>query len=79
MIPQIDEQQIAMIALAMHPPRKPDRFADMRRARRAAGMGAIGMHDRLASGKRMEARKIGSGGKVKRGVGGRFLIGVDPD
>ena len=44
MVAQIDEQQLAVVALAVHPARQPGRGAGIRQAERAAGMGAIGVH-----------------------------------
>jgi hypothetical protein len=41
MVAQVDEQQIAVIALALHPARKPGRLADMVRPQLAAGMGSV--------------------------------------
>ena len=41
MIAQVDEQQVAVVALAMHPARQPGRLADMCGAQLAAGMGAV--------------------------------------
>src|SRR5438270_3981563 len=44
MIAQIDEQQLTVVALAMHPARKPDGFADIVEAQRSAAVGTIGVH-----------------------------------
>jgi hypothetical protein len=44
MIAEIDEQQIAMVALAVDPAGKPDDLSRIAGAERAASMGAIGMH-----------------------------------
>ena len=44
MVAEIDEQQPAMVAHAMHPARKPDGLADVVFAKLAASMGAIGVH-----------------------------------
>src|ERR1700712_3539705 len=44
MVPQIDEEQAAMVALAVNPTRKPDGLAGITGAKRAAGMGAVGVH-----------------------------------
>jgi hypothetical protein len=49
MIAQVDEQQVPVIALAMDPSRKADRFADVAQAQVGAGMGAIGVHDEIGS------------------------------
>ncbi len=46
MVAQIDEQEVAMVALAVNPAREPDSLADMRGAQLAAIVGAIGMHVR---------------------------------
>ena len=45
MVAQVDENQPAMVAAAIHPAGQPDGLADMRLAQFAAGVGAIGMHD----------------------------------
>jgi hypothetical protein len=45
MIAQIDEQQIAMVALAMDPTGKPRRRSGVLAAQLTAGMRSIGMHD----------------------------------
>ncbi len=44
MVAQIDEQQPAMVALAMHPAREADILADMLGAKLTAGVRAIGVH-----------------------------------
>ena len=44
MVAQIDEQQLAMVALAVHPAGQTRRLPGIGEAERAAGMGAIGMH-----------------------------------
>ena len=44
MVAQIDEQQPAMVALAVHPARQAHSLADMLGAKLAAMMGAIGVH-----------------------------------
>ena len=44
MIAQIDEEEPAMVALAMHPARKPHRLAGIGGAQRGAGMGTVGVH-----------------------------------
>jgi hypothetical protein len=44
MVPEIDEDQIAMIALAMDPAGEPGRMADIGQSERAAGVRAVGMH-----------------------------------
>ena len=43
-VAQVDEQQLAVIALAVDPPGQPDLLADVGRAQLAAVVGAIGMH-----------------------------------
>ena len=45
MIAQIDEQQPAMVALAVHPAGKPDGLARIGGTKGAAGMGAVGVHE----------------------------------
>ena len=47
MVAQIDEQQLAVVALAVHPARQPGRAAGVGGAERAAGMGAIGVHGEI--------------------------------
>jgi hypothetical protein len=49
MIAQIDEQQLPVIALPMHPAGEFDGLANMEGAKRIAMMGAVGMHGFLAS------------------------------
>jgi hypothetical protein len=44
MVPQIDEEQTAMVALAVHPSGKAGGLARVLGAERAAGMGAVGVH-----------------------------------
>jgi hypothetical protein len=44
MVAQIDEEQPAMVALAVHPAREAGRLPGVFGAKRAAGMGAIGVH-----------------------------------
>ena len=44
MVAQIDEQELAVIALAVHPARQSGGDAGIREAERAAGMGTIGVH-----------------------------------
>jgi hypothetical protein len=44
MVAQIDEEKVAVIALAVNPARKPDRSAVVGKAQLAAGMRAIGVH-----------------------------------
>jgi hypothetical protein len=45
MIAQIDEKHAAMVAHAMHPARDPGGLADIALSERAAGMGAVTMHE----------------------------------
>ena len=47
MIAQIDEDEIAMIALAMDPARDPDSLAGVARSDLATFMGAVGVHVHL--------------------------------
>ena len=49
MVAEVDEEQPAVIAHAVHPARQADVGADIRGAERAAGMSAIGMHRRRQS------------------------------
>jgi hypothetical protein len=49
MIAQINEQQAAMVALAVHPARKPRGGAGIGSAERAAMMGTVGMHGENSS------------------------------
>jgi hypothetical protein len=49
MVAKVDEQQMAVIALAMHPPRKANRLADIVEAQLRAVVGAIGVHDEFGS------------------------------
>jgi hypothetical protein len=43
-VAQVDEQQPAMVADAVAPPRQPDRGTDIVSAQRAAGVGTITVH-----------------------------------
>jgi hypothetical protein len=45
MVAEIDEQQPAMVAHAMHPAGEPDGLADILFPQLATGFGAIGVHD----------------------------------
>ena len=45
MVAQIDEQQVAMVALAVDPAGQTDLRADVIGAQRAAGVRAVGMHE----------------------------------
>jgi hypothetical protein len=49
MVAQIDEQQAAMIALAMHPARQADVLADGGGRQAGAGVGTVGVHDGLSA------------------------------
>ena len=49
MIPQVDEQQMPMVALAMHPARKANGLADIAATQFGAVMGTIGVHDEVGS------------------------------
>jgi len=44
MVAQIDKQQIAVVALAVHPAGEFHRLADVLRGELVAGMGSVGMH-----------------------------------
>src|SRR3546814_18330921 len=48
MVAQIDEDEVAVIALAMYPTRDTDGFPGAVRAKLAAGMGALGVHDGIS-------------------------------
>ncbi|MNQ77402.1 hypothetical protein D3C85_922680 [compost metagenome] len=48
-VAQVDEQQAAVVALAVNPARQTNIRARIRRTEGAAGMGAIGVHDRISS------------------------------
>lgn len=61
MVAQVDEEELAVITLAMHPPRQLDGQADVACAQRAAIVGTIGMHE--ASPKAGAGR---SAGKARR-------------
>ncbi len=43
-VAQVDEDQPAMVPLAMDPAGKPDGLAGVGGAKRAAGVGAVGVH-----------------------------------
>ena len=55
MVAQIDEQQAAMVALAMNPAGQAHGLVFIRKAQFATGMGTIGMH---------EARQIRETGRL---------------
>ena len=46
-VAQVDEQQAAVVALAVHPARQPDIGAGIRRPKGTAGVGAIGVHGEI--------------------------------
>jgi hypothetical protein len=46
MVAQINEQQLAVIALSVHPARQPGGNAGLAKAERATVMGAIGVHQK---------------------------------
>src|SRR3546814_14805781 len=48
MVAQIDEDEVAVSAPAMYPTRYTDGFPGAGRAKLAAGMGAIGVHDGIS-------------------------------
>ena len=50
MVAQIDEQHAAVVADAMAPAGKPDLGADVARAERAAGVGAVAVHVQFRQG-----------------------------
>ena len=75
MVAQIDEHEAAVVADAMAPAGEPDRGAVLREAKRAAGMGAITMHDGLvfAASSGVSRRAItekAPGGKREVRIGG---------
>ena len=51
-IAQIDEQQLAVVPLAVHPAGQPHALPDVRGVQLAAGVGAIGVHEGLSLGRR---------------------------
>ena len=87
MIAQIDEQQSAVVADAMAPAGEPDGGAVFGEAERAAGVGAIAMHDGLSFS--LERRLAGAvtenapRGKrevlTRRGMERRFILSPDKD
>ena len=44
MVAQVDEQEIAVVALAMRPAREANRLSVVGKPQLAAGVGAIGVH-----------------------------------
>ena len=73
-IAQIDKQQMAVIALAVDPPRQPGRTPRIGEAQRGAGMGAIGVHWRLVrrGGCRRAGTRHGTAPLVKTAPGVRW-------
>ncbi len=49
MVPYVHEQQVTVVAFAVHPSRQADRLADIGSAELSAVMGAIGVHDQVGS------------------------------
>jgi hypothetical protein len=47
-IAQVDEQQMAVVALSVDPSRQADRFADIAETQVSTAMGTIGVHDQFA-------------------------------
>ena len=63
MVAQVDEQHAAVVADAMAPAGQPHLLADVALAKRAAGVGAVAVHDWLrleCGGKAREKRMRGS-------------------
>ncbi len=72
MVAQVDEQHAAMVADAMHPAGDPDRGANVGLAERAAGVGAITVHENQVS----QSIRYGNQGDGRRGKahgGARFV------
>ena len=44
MVPQVDKKQMAVVALAMHPARQPNLFADIAEAKPVTAVGTVGVH-----------------------------------
>ena len=65
MVAQVDEQQAAVVALAVHPARQAGRLASVAGAERAAGVGAVGVHWRYPEARRA-GRQAAASGFVKR-------------
>src|SRR5882672_11285972 len=61
MVAQVDEQQAAMVADAVAPAGKPHIVADVARAKRAAGVGAITMHGRTFRGRQIRPLPLACG------------------
>ena len=70
MVAQVDEQQPAMVARAVHPAGEPGALADIGLAQLAAGMGAVGVH---RSGPLVKAGVCGKRGSEVKGSSGREL------
>ena len=68
MVAQIDEQQLAVIALAVYPAGQPRGLPRIGEAQRAAGMAAIGVHVETGPVQRQKARRRthGSAALVKK-------------
>jgi hypothetical protein len=58
-VPEVDEEEVAVVALAMDPAGQPDGLADLRKAQLAAVMGPIGVHGSAPAAK--TARKAHNG------------------
>ena len=70
MVAQVDEQQAAMVADAMAPARQPRLAADIGRAQRAAGMGAIAVHG--IGARQCRAERLMQGAACQGGAGTRL-------
>jgi hypothetical protein len=57
MVAQVDEDQIAMIALAMDPAGKPDLGPNSGRSERAASVRAVGVHGKFLKDSKVSARE----------------------
>ena len=62
MVAQVDEQQTAMVALAMHPAGQASRRPGVGGTQRAAGMGAVGVHGAGPVCKGLTGRLVGATG-----------------
>jgi ribonuclease D len=58
MIAQIDKEQMAVVALPMHPTRQADGFADIAGTKLGASVCTIGVHDQIGSAQRKIVEKI---------------------
>ena len=71
MVAQVDEDQVAMIALAMDPAGEPDLLADIGQSERAASVRAVGVHGEFPQRfQGFGARSHGKPGFVKAAAGG---------